>query len=388
MGASQYLRPENLVDSVKSYLSPEVVRGASSFLGESEPATSHAMHSAVPGLLSGMLNMSSTSSGANSLVGMIRDGGFGSLLGNPASLFAGGGQTSKMLSTGQSLAGRILGTKASSVTNAIASSSGVKPSSAGTLMSLLAPLTLGVLGKTVGSQGLNAGGISNLLSGQKKEIADATPLEVSHILGLGGEPVPAPVSTRVYEEREEAPHASALYEERAVPRQRSWLPLLLIGLAAVGLLAWWLSRRPAQRASVEPPVAATPAPVATPNPADTTEPVPATRAVTGTTTLNFVTGSTQLTPESTRAVNDLAATLKTDPNAQIQVAGHTDNTGNAQANQQLSLSRANAVKAMLVRDGISADRISTAGYGQDRASNDTEEGRLQNRRTELTVTNR
>ena len=84
------------------------------------------------------------------------------------------------------------------------------------------------------------------------------------------------------------------------------------------------------------------------------------------------------------------AALKAHPNAQIQLDGHTDNTGNPQANQQLSLARANAVKAMLVSDGIDANRISTAGYGQDRplASNDSAEGRAKNRRTELTVTNK
>jgi outer membrane protein OmpA-like peptidoglycan-associated protein len=62
----------------------------------------------------------------------------------------------------------------------------------------------------------------------------------------------------------------------------------------------------------------------------------------------------------------LVAALKAYPNAQIQLDGHTDNTGNPQANQQLSLARANAVKAMLVSDGIDANRISTVGYGQDR----------------------
>jgi OmpA-OmpF porin, OOP family len=106
--------------------------------------------------------------------------------------------------------------------------------------------------------------------------------------------------------------------------------------------------------------------------------------------LNFETDSTQFTPGSTQTVNNVAALLKQHPNAQIQLAGHTDNTGNPQHNQQLSLDRANAVKAMLVNSGISADRVSTVGYGQDRpiATNDSEEGRERNRRTELTVTSK
>jgi K(+)-stimulated pyrophosphate-energized sodium pump len=101
-----------------------------------------------------------------------------------------------------------------------------------------------------------------------------------------------------------------------------------------------------------------------------------------------VSASTQLTPESNTTVNDLAQVLKAYPNAQVQLAGHTDNTGSPQANQTLSSDRANAVKGMLVNQGVNADRITTAGFGQDRpvASNDTEEGKARNRRLELTVT--
>jgi outer membrane protein OmpA-like peptidoglycan-associated protein len=106
--------------------------------------------------------------------------------------------------------------------------------------------------------------------------------------------------------------------------------------------------------------------------------------------LNFESASTQLTPGSGQTVNDLATVLKAYPNARIQLAGHTDNTGSPQDNQQLSQNRSDAVKAMLVNNGVSSDRISTVGYGQGRplTSNDTEDGRAKNRRTELTVTSK
>jgi outer membrane protein OmpA-like peptidoglycan-associated protein len=106
--------------------------------------------------------------------------------------------------------------------------------------------------------------------------------------------------------------------------------------------------------------------------------------------LNFDSATTHLTPASVATVNDLATVLKAYPSAQVQLVGHTDNTGSAAANQTLSLDRANAVKETLVAQGVGADRISTAGYGQDRpvASNDSEAGRAQNRRLELTVTSK
>ena len=106
--------------------------------------------------------------------------------------------------------------------------------------------------------------------------------------------------------------------------------------------------------------------------------------------LNFQTATTQLTTPSVATVSDLATVLKAYPSAQVQLVGHSDSTGSPAANKVLSLDRANAVKRMLVNDGVAADRISTAGMGQDHpvASNDTAEGRERNRRLELNVTSK
>jgi outer membrane protein OmpA-like peptidoglycan-associated protein len=70
--------------------------------------------------------------------------------------------------------------------------------------------------------------------------------------------------------------------------------------------------------------------------------------------------------------------------------GYTDNTGTPDANQTLSQNRADAVKSILVTQGVPAERISTQGQGQNSpvASNDTEDGRLRNRRTELIVSSK
>jgi outer membrane protein OmpA-like peptidoglycan-associated protein len=70
--------------------------------------------------------------------------------------------------------------------------------------------------------------------------------------------------------------------------------------------------------------------------------------------------------------------------------GHTDNTGDPAANKQLSLDRASAIKDLLVQGGVESSRISTDGWGPEKpiASNETDEGRAKNRRTELIVTKR
>src|SRR5262249_42658929 len=82
--------------------------------------------------------------------------------------------------------------------------------------------------------------------------------------------------------------------------------------------------------------------------------------------LNFEGGSTQITSTSLKTINDLAQILKAYPKVQVQIAGHTDNSGSRETNQALSLARAEAVKTVLVGQGVSADRVTTQGFGQER----------------------
>ena len=72
----------------------------------------------------------------------------------------------------------------------------------------------------------------------------------------------------------------------------------------------------------------------------------------------------------------------------IELSGHTDNTGEPDFNQQLSEQRAQKVKSYLVDKGINESRLTAIGFGSTRpiSSNDTEEGREQNRRTEFRIT--
>jgi outer membrane protein OmpA-like peptidoglycan-associated protein len=83
----------------------------------------------------------------------------------------------------------------------------------------------------------------------------------------------------------------------------------------------------------------------------------------------------------------VAEVLKEYKSTMIEVAGHTDSTGTDSYNQLLSQSRAQAVSDQLVKFAVQALRIDTVGYGETRpiANNDTETGRQQNRRVELTL---
>lgn len=79
--------------------------------------------------------------------------------------------------------------------------------------------------------------------------------------------------------------------------------------------------------------------------------------------------------------------LKDVPTLKIELSGHTDNTGSATSNQSLSQDRAQAVVDYLVSKGIASNRLIARGYGSDRpvASNDSAEGRQENRRTEFEI---
>jgi outer membrane protein OmpA-like peptidoglycan-associated protein len=86
-------------------------------------------------------------------------------------------------------------------------------------------------------------------------------------------------------------------------------------------------------------------------------------------------------------LDKVAGTLKEYDKTVIEVAGHTDSTGSDTYNQGLSQRRADSVKAYLSSQGLTGTRVVTVGAGEAHpvASNDTEEGRAQNRRVEITI---
>ena len=102
----------------------------------------------------------------------------------------------------------------------------------------------------------------------------------------------------------------------------------------------------------------------------------------------FETGSATLDSVSLAEIGILAEALKYDAALKATILGHTDNVGSEKDNQMLSEQRAQSVIRALVKMGIPAARLSATGHGESRplASNETDEGRSQNRRTEVVFT--
>lgn len=99
----------------------------------------------------------------------------------------------------------------------------------------------------------------------------------------------------------------------------------------------------------------------------------------------FDTNKAEIKPEAFAVLDEVVKIFEKNPDLVAEVQGHTDSTGTEAYNQQLSEKRANAVLDYLVNQGVRSDQLTAKGYGELRpvASNDTEEGRRENRRVEL-----
>jgi outer membrane protein OmpA-like peptidoglycan-associated protein len=101
----------------------------------------------------------------------------------------------------------------------------------------------------------------------------------------------------------------------------------------------------------------------------------------------FATDSATLRPDLQRDLRTVGQSLLAYPDTTVQVLGHTDNTGDADYNLNLSRQRAQSVASILISEGVPSFRIQSIGRGEDQplASNLTPEGRAQNRRVEIVI---
>lgn len=402
----------NLHDLAKAYLTPDVIERAGALVGESPPLARRALDIALPTITAGLAGDAPNATQSARVLGILDDAGLkGPASGITERLASGSGED--LVHLGKGLLDRIFGDRAAGVVDNVASASGVKRSSMSSLMALATPLVLAVLGREVHGKGLDVAGVGRLLAQQKTTAEMALPRSV--VSAIHGD-----TAARA------APRAEPT-RQPASP-SRAWAWLLLIPAFILGALLFRNRGAPPTTRETAPREAAPRPGMGVGLPPERTPPKarpPATGEVDLTLPngervtlapgsighdlavflatpdaetpkrflfegLAFDHASGRLTPGANQTIDQVAAVLTAYPAAQVLVEGHTDDSGDPAGNVALSQRRADVVKGALVARGVSADRIATAGAGQDKpiAANDTEEGRAKNRRTEIVVTSR
>lgn len=174
----------NLVSMIQETLGGSAMGQISKLLGENEATTSKAVGTAVPTILAGLMKQASSPDGLKSLGGMLNQAD-PKMLDNLGGMLSGGGATNMMAQGGDWLksifgGGNMLG----GIFDTITKASGMGKTSVMSLMGLLLPIVLGVLGKIKNMKGLDLAGLAGMLMGQKNILAGMLPSGVGDMLGF------------------------------------------------------------------------------------------------------------------------------------------------------------------------------------------------------------
>jgi outer membrane protein OmpA-like peptidoglycan-associated protein len=438
----------NLIDLAKTYLTSDVISRVSNLLGEQPSNTERAFDSALPAVLSGLIDKSTEPGGPGSIMDMIGQvmtpnrmlndeatipgGGIGTQL---TDLLSTAGKSGSLIALGSVIIQNLFGSKTEAVAGAVASASGINETSAASVLSIAGSVVLSALGRSIADTGTGIAGLTGLLSSQTA----GTGAVLGGIIGKESSEMVSPNKTG-------GQGAPFLPHTGTAPAGKSrgwWYPWLLLLLAVIPLI--YLIRSCSDKggdsasstnttldstaASVEAAVNSAESAVGSATDSigaagtntadklgasikrklpsgvelnvpengiesklvqfinDTDKPVDQTTWF-NFDRLLFDTGKSTLKQTSKEEITNMAQILKAFPAVNIKIGGYTDNTGSAQTNKKLSQDRADVVMAELVQLGIDKARLAAEGYGPEHpvASNDTEAGRAENRRIAVRVT--
>jgi hypothetical protein len=166
----------SILDMLNQQLGSNAVQQISQQLGVDEKTASNAISAALPMLLGGLARNSTSPQGVDALASALSRDHDGSVLDNLTGFLGGGGSN---LSVGASILGHIFGGKTDAMSNVLGRSTGMNVGSAASLLSILAPLVMGALGRMQRQQGLDGGGLANVLGGERSRLEQSAP-------GFGG----------------------------------------------------------------------------------------------------------------------------------------------------------------------------------------------------------
>ncbi len=429
----------NLLQSAKEFFSGNLISRASSYLSEDESGVQKAVDAAIPTVGMAIFDKAKTSSGAETLLSLIREGNHnGSFLQNAAGAFD--IQTSG-LSKGKELLEQLLGNKTDNASAAISQYAGISKSSVLTLLSTVAPVILSLLGRHIGQSNLDSKGLFDFINNQKSSVTSLIPAGFSSSLGnlglglFGTEKVHealTPKSTTT---------TSQTYtSEPETSSTNRWIWPLLIFLVIAAAIWYFVGAKGCNRTADTTPTDTTAAmPTDTSSSVIVTSPKGRVDAATGDylydvgnivalklpngnvlnvgensteaklvnflndksatvdtakgnwfefTNVRFKTGSAQLSDSSVQQLKNFVEIAKAYPAAKFKIGGYTDNTGDSSANIGLSQKRAQTVFAKAISLGTSKGSLTDSkGYGPQYpvGDNNTAEGRAMNRRVAVNV---
>jgi hypothetical protein len=228
---------ENVMEMVQGPLMGELFSKISGFFRESPDAVKRGFESAVPLSMAGLAERASTQEGAQDLLSTFKGGQYPHLDQSELGRVVADPDTAAGVArSSEGFLSRLFGNKQRRVVDGLASSAGVSPSSASTLLGLALPMVLGFVGKQAVSRNMDPSGLRGFLTSQRRQMGDVLPGSLSHLVGGGAEPH-AGVSGR---------HPVAYAD--AIPRYKPRIgPWVLLALAIAATLLFLMARRGAHR---------------------------------------------------------------------------------------------------------------------------------------------
>lgn len=386
---------DNLLSVTQNFLTPDIVNRFSSAIGETTEKTQKGLKAVIPSLLMGIVNKGQTADGAENLTKLVnKDGYEGESVSNL--------QDNNYVAMGEDAVKNIFGGNVNQVATNLGQSTGINSSGILKMMSMAAPLVMGLLGKKMKREGLNASGLMGFLNQEKPTLTKLVP---DGIVGrVGGTVTGAAAGVGAAIKTGAEPprfHDVSEHPGHDVAGRSPWV---IIGLIALGILAfvWWFtgSRNTADVETGPASIVSSSKTVVPPSMGLTTQRAGVSTIESylesGSTelpkvfrfeNLNFTSGSASLISGAETELDQIASALEKYPNVTARIEGHTDNTGIEDQNVILSTERAKSVEEQLMARGIDESRLQVTGFGSANpiSTNNSEEGRALNRRIEFVI---
>lgn len=334
----------DILETIGGLVPAGVLRQAGSVLGEPEANIQSALRSGSTTLLAGAMGQTADPVRARHLFQTLLGTGVDSTIERKLPDILGDrNQFQGLQSTGESLIGSLFGSKAGGVTNALSQVSGVKPSTAASLLATLAPVLMGLLKGRVLQGGLNVGGLTALLQGQRDSLQRAG-LD-DRLTGAMGFPNLSSMLSSFTKPAADVKGAVEDFRRPAATHvhhsERKWWPWAAAAAIAAVAIALMLGRTGERRNTTELAQGTS---------------ATAERLMLASTSVYFDSGQTTLDEADQAAVSGIAQAARASGHS-VTLTGYTDPTGDRMQNENIARDRANAVRTALVSSGLPEAQI-------------------------------